>query len=324
MPETAAGTPPILVTGMPRSGTTWVATMLAATGRVVYINEPLNPQHPPGLSPGVLNVRVRNRFEYITDSNADEYANAYADLLALRYGLRRELRANHAPADVLRAGRAAARFLLARSTARRPLIADPFAVLSTAWFARRLGCRVVVVVRRPEAVVSSRKRLGWTFDPLSLRSQPLLDAELLAPLEHEHPGLLAPRDGVVDQGAQLWAVLHLSVARIRRELPDVLVVRHEDLSRDPAAGFRALAQAVGLPFEPRMARAVGRSTSAENPSELDAGNPHRTRLNSVANLENWRSRLSADEVDRIRALTAVATPHFYSDVPELAVPAARA
>ena len=38
---------PILVTGLPRSGTSWVGKMLAASGELVYVNEPLNPQHPP-------------------------------------------------------------------------------------------------------------------------------------------------------------------------------------------------------------------------------------------------------------------------------------
>src|SRR5438874_1277699 len=49
---------PILVTGMPRSGTSWISKMLEAGGGLVHINEPLNPQHPPGLSPGVLGVIV--------------------------------------------------------------------------------------------------------------------------------------------------------------------------------------------------------------------------------------------------------------------------
>src|SRR5436309_312642 len=44
---------PILVTGMPRSATSWVGKMLDASGEVVYINEPLNPEHPPGRTPGV-------------------------------------------------------------------------------------------------------------------------------------------------------------------------------------------------------------------------------------------------------------------------------
>jgi Sulfotransferase domain len=322
MPQPAAANPPILVTGMPRSGTTWVATMLAATRRVVYVNEPLNPQHPPGGSPGILNVRVTDRFQYITDANGDAYADAYAHLLALRFGLAAELRVNRRPADIVRAGHTISRFALGRLTSRRPLIADPFAVLSTRWFARRLGCRVVIVVRRPEAVVSSRKRLGWTFDPGVLRSQTLLDAEVLEPLEREHPALFEPHDDLIGQGAQLWAILHLAIARIQREVPDVLVVRHEDLSRDPIAGFRALAEWLALPFEPRLEHAVRRATSSANPSELDAGDPHRTRLNSIANLDNWRGRLTVDEIERVRTLTAPAAGVFYPDFGELAAPTA--
>lgn len=319
MPEPAAANLPIVVTGMPRSGTTWVATMLAATRRVVYVNEPLNPQHPPGGSPGILNVRVTDRFQYITDANGDAYADAYAHLLALRFGLAAELRVNRRPADIVRAAHTISRFALGRLTSRRPLIADPFAVLSTRWFARRLGCRVVIVVRRPEAVISSRKRLGWTFDPGVLRSQTLLDAEVLEPLEREHPALFDPRDELIGQGAQLWAILHLAIAHIQREVPDVLVVRHEDLSRDPIAGFRALAEWLGLPFEPRLEHAVRRATSSANPSELDASDPHRTRLNSIANLDNWRGRLTVDEIERVRTLTAPAAGIFYPDFNELAV-----
>ena len=48
----------LLVTGLPRSGTSWVGKMLEASGEVVYVNEPMNPQHPPGHSPGVLDARV--------------------------------------------------------------------------------------------------------------------------------------------------------------------------------------------------------------------------------------------------------------------------
>jgi hypothetical protein len=43
---------PILVTGMPRTATSWVGKMLEASGALVDVNEPLNPQHPPGRSPG--------------------------------------------------------------------------------------------------------------------------------------------------------------------------------------------------------------------------------------------------------------------------------
>jgi hypothetical protein len=35
-----------------------VGKMLEASGALVYVNEPLNPQHPPGRSPGVLRADV--------------------------------------------------------------------------------------------------------------------------------------------------------------------------------------------------------------------------------------------------------------------------
>jgi hypothetical protein len=294
--------------------------MIAATRRVLYVNEPLNPNHPPGRSPGVLDVRVEHRFQYVTDANGDAYSEAYRHLLALHYRLGLELRTNHTPHDVARAGYSAMRFMHGRVMSRRPLIADPFAVLSVRWFARRLGCRVVVVVRRPEAVVSSRRRLGWSFDPRELRSQPLLDAEILGALAQEHPGLFEGREGMIDQGSQLWAILHLAVDRLRRQVPEIVVVRHEDLSRDPVGGFRELVAALALPFDPCTERAIRRATSGGNPAQVDVRDPHRTRVDSLANLEHWKTRLSNAEIVRIRDLTATATDAFYPDLPELAAP----
>ena len=63
------GERPILVTGIPRSGTSWVGKMLDAGGEVVYINEPLSDHRPPGRSPGVLAAPVHHRFQYISEAN---------------------------------------------------------------------------------------------------------------------------------------------------------------------------------------------------------------------------------------------------------------
>ena len=56
---------PLLVTGLPRSGTSWTGKMLEASGQVVYVNEPMNTRRPPGRSPGVLNAHVQHRFQYV-------------------------------------------------------------------------------------------------------------------------------------------------------------------------------------------------------------------------------------------------------------------
>ena len=41
--------PPILVTGAPRSGSTWVGNVLALDKRTGYVHEPFNKWCPPGL-----------------------------------------------------------------------------------------------------------------------------------------------------------------------------------------------------------------------------------------------------------------------------------
>jgi hypothetical protein len=68
---------------------------------------------------------------------------------------------------------------------RRTLIKDPFAVFSTAWFARKLNFKVVIAVRHPLAFVSSLKRLNWPFDFQDLLDQPLLMRDHLEPFRSQ-------------------------------------------------------------------------------------------------------------------------------------------
>jgi hypothetical protein len=125
------------------AGTSWVGKLLQASGELTYVNEPLNPEHPPGHSPGVLGAP------------------------RLRYHVGAELRRNRSPYDLARMARYATSFLLGRVLGRRALVDDPYAMLASEWLADRVGCRVVVVVREPAAIAGSWKRLGWTTDLVS-------------------------------------------------------------------------------------------------------------------------------------------------------------
>src|SRR4029077_9812825 len=128
---------------------------------------------------------------------------------------------------------------------RRLLVADPFAVFSTPWFVNRMGFEVVVVVRRPAATVSSRKQLGWCFDPAELTRQPLLMRDVLDPL-----GVPTTLNGtqtpLIDAGAMLWSGIYASIAAYMARGVRFTLVRHEDLSSDPEAGFAALYERLGL------------------------------------------------------------------------------
>jgi hypothetical protein len=310
---------PVVVTGIPRSGTSWVGRMLLPGGHLTYINEPLNPEHPPGHSPGVLRATVGHAYEYITAANEDGWLEPFRDTFRLRYHLGAELRANRSPYDLARMAKYATSFLAGRLRGRRPLLDDPYAMLASEWLARRHGCQVVVLVRDPAAIVSSWKRLGWTADLGALLGQPLLMRDWLEPFRREMEAIAAAPADDTGRVSLLWRLLYLVVAEYERRCPRLRVVRYEDLANDPLPAFADLYATLGLHFGEPARRAVERSTSGNL-----AGRPHRWSLSrsglsktgyrpldSRANVAAWRDRLSAEEVARVRALTGSVAARWY-------------
>jgi len=298
---------PILVTGMHRSGTTWVGKMLAADACTAYISEPLNVLHRPG----VFHTKIQNWYQYICDDNESEYLPAFQDLLEFDYNLWDEIRSIRSHRDFLRMGRDFLVFYNGLMRGQRLLLKDPFAVFSTPWFARRLNCRVVITVRHPAAFASSLKRLNWSFDFQNLLGQPLLMRDYLEPFRGEMQSIRP--DDVIGQSALLWKLIYRSV-HVNQELNhDFIIVRHEDVSRDPIPRYRALYQALGLEFTARVEKTILSSSSSENPAELSRKKVHAVKLDSRANMGNWKRRLAVEEIDRIRKVTEEIFPLFYSD-----------
>jgi hypothetical protein len=312
---------PILVTGMPRTATSWVGKMLEASGALVYVNEPMNPQHPPGRSPGVLRAEVQHAFQYISEHNERDWLPAFRDTVRLRFHPLAELRRNHRPYDLARTVKYTAGFAVGRLRGRRALLDDPYAVFAAPWLATRVGCRVVVTVRDPVATVSSWRRLGWTPRLGELLAQPALVRDRLARFAPDLEAAAAGnggRDDGVGPASLLWRVIYGTVAAYRDEVPGLEVVRHEDLSADPVPAFAALYDRLGLPFGPGAEQAIRAATTAGSGGgamrwSVSSGGVSKTaarRLDSRANLEVWRERLSDQEVARIRELTADVAPGF--------------
>lgn len=298
---------PILVTGAHRTGTTWVGKMLAASSQAAYISEPLNVWHRLG----VLRAPVSKWYTLISEENESAYLPAFREMLAFRYGLWCEMRSLRFRKDFLRMGRDFSIFLRGRLLRQRPLIKDPFAVFSAPWFAERLGCRVVITVRHPAGFASSLKRLNWSFDFHDLLDQPMLMQEYLDVDRAEMEAVQT--DDIIGQAALLWRMVYRVVARMMKLHPSFIVVRHEDLSLDPVPSYLDLYAALDLDFTPKIEQAILSASSAENPAELSKKKAHAVKLDSRANLDNWKKRLSEDEIARIRKMTGKTAKLFYSD-----------
>jgi hypothetical protein len=302
-------TAPILVTGMARSGTTWVGKVLAAGSGIAYLEEPMNLDR----TVGIVGAGLRRWHTYITWENEQEYLASFERLLAFRNPLLPELHAARSRADVVHALKARTYSLSQRLRASRPLVKDPHAIFSAEWFARRFAADVVVTIRHPAAVASSWKRLGWTFDFEQLLGQPLLMRDLLEPFRSAiEEAARGPADPV-DHAAILWRAIYGVVAGFTESVPSLVIVRHEDLAGAPLDRFADLHRRLSLHFGERSRRAVLETTSSENPREAAVDDPYSIKLDSRRNVAAWRGRLEAAEIQRVREATADVAAPFYGD-----------
>jgi hypothetical protein len=309
---------PVLVTGAPRAGTSFVGKLLQAGGGLVYVNEPMNPSHPPGRSPGVLNAAVEHYFHYICEDNGEAWLGAFRDTVALKYQMLAELRANRRPYDLARAVRYATAFTVGRLQGKTALIDDPYAVLSVAWLVQHVGVRAVVIVRDPATFVGSWRNLGWTVDPGELVDQPLLMRDHLETFRDELQALRGSDDWLATS-CLVWRATYRVVDTVRRSCPGIVVCRYEDLSTEPVREFRRLYDALGLRWSETVRARVEAGTSGgqrgaqAHPWSLRGG-LSRTGfrpMDSRSALAASRSRLQPDEIDRVLALTRDVRALYY-------------
>ncbi len=340
---------PILVTGSHRSGSTWVGRMIAAAPGVGYVSEPFSVNSPAG----VCRADFRHWYSYVDDENAAQFSDAVGRTLGFRYSLGRELadlpanwRGTHArrraeartdaaeepvaaatgervpavapptypmPRPVRRMVKDALAFAGHRRAGDVPLMKDPMALFSAPWLARTFDMKVLILVRHPAAFVSSLQRVGWRFPFRDFVEQPLLMRDLLEAFAGEIEEHARWRHDPLDEGALLWRLIHHVIARFRDEHPDWLFVRHEDVSRDPLARFAEIYDAFGLDLTPQARAAIAATSSTANPAEAPGRVVDAMQRDSRANVTTWKSRLSTEQIARIRESTGDVWPAFYSD-----------
>jgi hypothetical protein len=308
--STSPNSPPILVTGCHRSGTTWLGSLLGASPGVGYIGEVFNLDHP---MPGACAARFPHQYMHLTEENGRQYVRPLGRMLEWRFDWGDALRALRTPRRLYRLPGNAAHFRAARRHGLRPLLKDPIAFFSAEWLARTFGMRVVVTVRHPGGLAASLKRLGYGFDFHEFLDQPALMRHHLAPYRAEIEAFAAQPPPIIDQAGLVWRCVYGTAARLREVHPEWQFVRHEDLSLRPREELEPVCDRLGIPFDDAIAARIAETTAAANPTDAPQGRAHQLRRNSAANVDAWRSRLDADEVARLRAIVGDELGAFYDD-----------
>ena len=273
---------------------------------VTAVDEPFNLSY----NPRRLSRPFPRWFQYITSENEDLFAERLDDVFALRYpvgqftGLR--------SLDQLR--RYASQWALSvegRRHGHRVLCKDPIGIFSAPWLSRRYHAHMVVCIRHPAAFVSSLVRLGWHFDFSNWLRQPLFMRDCAGPYSEQIEEFSAHTAPIHEQAILLWKVIYNQVHQYQASYTDWAFVRHEDISREPLESFARLYSSCGLDFNPAARAFLMETTSRTNPAEVPPDAYKSVRRNSAEASRTWRSRLTPDEVNRVRDATETESSWFY-------------
>lgn len=283
--------------------------MLCLSEEAAYVDEPFNPGRRPGWAPRPFPFW----YQYICRDNEEPYVPVFRDIFSLRYPLVRQVGQIRSVEHLKRAGGDWAHSIRSRRKHMRPLIKDAIAFMSAQWLADRFGARVVLMVRHPAAFAGSLKRLNWQFDFGTWLRQDLLMRDLLGPFADQMRHFAYEKRDIIDQAILLWNVMYSVVRRYRDINPEWLVVRYEDLAESPADGFRHLYEQLGLTWSEEVRALIADHTGAWNLKEVSPEAVGGIRRDSRAARRTWWTRLTEEEIERIRIGVAEVAQWFYED-----------
>jgi hypothetical protein len=311
---------PVLVTGAIRSGTTWVGRMLCLSRQLGYIHEPFNPWRWPGWA----RERFPHELVYVNTENEARYLPIVRDVIRMRFPLMHHVREMRRPAHVWRLARDWQRSLRYSMHGWPPLLKDPDALFSAEWLARRFDMQVVVMVRHPAGFASSIKRLNWALLPAMWIWQDSLMRDYLSPYADELRGFKSRTDtDAIDQAILAWKSMYHVVHLYQERHPEWHFVRLEDVAEHPLQYFHGLYERLGLRWDDRVVSGIKEHSSSANPAEVPRDRFRTIKRDSRAARATWTSRLSEEEVRRIRAGVDPVAKFFYTqadwdaDAPDL-------
>lgn len=257
--DQGADLPTLVVSGTARSGTTWLAEILAAATRSRLMFEPLAPHAvPKGLEVPV--------FPYLRPGERMPVLEAH--LQRVFQGRIRDPWVDRQPVTCRPRGR---------------LVKSVRASFMLGWLARRFPDVVIVYVTRdPWSVVRSRIDVDWHPSPdlQALLGEPSL-LETLGPLADrvrgaqariEHPAGNDPNSAIIEANAVLWAVAN-RIAHADLDEVAAVHVRYETLRADPVGGFGRLIDEIAARARFDTGRAERALGSVRRPSMTSRAAP---------------------------------------------------
>ena len=257
----------IFLTGMIRSGTTFVGNVLTLPWSVGYLHEPFN---------GGVRAGDGTPFspQYIAPDAPDAQKAAYRTHVQPIFDLELTLPVTNHPNDSrfrkivksLVGSRGPVNLTLARfNPVRRVMVLkDPVAKLSTEFLYREFSVQPVVMVRHPVSLAASLDRVSWYPEMKDFLEQPELLRNYFA---DEEEFLNRQWSSRLLEAMAHWRATYKVLLQQAGRYPSWHMVTHEDLSANPVHAFKQLYHELALPWTSRVERNIRQMTGTKNTTE---------------------------------------------------------
>jgi hypothetical protein len=301
----------VFVTGMIRSGTTFLATILTHPWSVDYIHEPFNGGY-------ILPERIDLRPRYVRPGNTSETTRRYRSQLLHLFDYSIGMHTAKYDGDPLHRramkklvgsrGPFYLRMAKVNPLHRHTVIKDPMAGLTTEFLYREFGVKPVIIIRHPVSLAASLQRLGWFPQVYDFILQPNIVDDYLATdrdlLERSYPNRMM-------EAMAHWRLLHKVLLDQAERYGDWLVVTHEALSAEPQRTFRRIYQHTGLPWTDNVARKIDVLTKGNDKVAAAPGRVQDFKRESASIFAHRRDSIDVNVRRDIYELTAAIADRLY-------------
>lgn len=282
----------ILVTGLPRSGTTAVGSLLALADRTFYLYEPTNFHAGDRAVSDYFLVPGTPRFP--TEQAKALYDRVLSLDMRLKSGVWNHEKGRRKLLKRLLGGRTknSYRYCKYNPFVQTVVWKDPFMMFSLEHMLQHYDFPIVVTQRPVEALAASFKRFRWGFDVKRLLSDLPYAPEL------KQAALRLDYSDPVRNAAALYSLARLELARLGASRR-LLVTDLDDLLSRPEQTVANLYAHCGLPFTEQVRNKV-RATYAKRGGQAYSNVKAHVRNRDLTKVNSyWSEVLSADDLANI-------------------------
>ena len=280
---------PILLTSLPRSGSTWVMKILSASNEVVSFHEP-DHLHVWGIGePGMHPYHP-------VDNDDNDYMSMYGRIF---------MGAPYREPTVSR-GYLSHKWkcMKYKFSKKRLLVKSVYSIHNTEWIANRFPVKVVMLLRHPCAITHSIHRRWSSARLKNPELQPDFARDYLQPYLEPLKNAQSPYEVLSSRIGAYYKAASSVVARH----PEWTVVKHEDLCGNPQEEFTRLFKTLGLGNIDGALDLIRETNRPKTSDEVQ----HVHRLMSHE-IDKWQSILSPDEIDSIAKYYCPFDTDWYSE-----------